>query len=243
MAKGRPHWQTRSRHRRRQNPRLGVIDDVHEISAEEDSSPEVYVPVTQGEPGSAGVVIRSALPTAVLAPTVMQVLRSLNPGQAAVELRPIESLVDRSSSPRRFFAILVAIFAALGLILASLGIYGVISYSVTRQTQEIGIRMALGATANVSSSPSSPKHCAWPSSASSSAPPLPSPLHTPSVPSSSAPPHRPNHLRRRGPASHRRSTGRRLPARPSRLSHQPHYRPPRQLEVSPLPRIHVAGSR
>ena len=125
---------------------VGVIDNVHETSAEEDSSPEVYVPVTQGEPGSAEVVIRSALPTGVLAPTVMQVLRSLNPGQAAVELRPIQSLVDRSSSPRRFFAILVAIFAALGLILASLGIYGVISYSVTRQTQEIGIRMALGAS-------------------------------------------------------------------------------------------------
>ncbi|MGA7706610.1 MAG: FtsX-like permease family protein, partial [Acidobacteriaceae bacterium] len=125
---------------------VGVIDNVHETSAEEDSSPEVYVPVTQGEPGSAEVVIRSALPTGVLAPTVMQVLRSLNPGQAAVELRPIQSLVDRSSSPRRFFAILVAIFAALGLILASLGIYGVISYSVTRQTQEIGIRIALGAS-------------------------------------------------------------------------------------------------
>jgi ABC-type antimicrobial peptide transport system permease subunit len=59
----------------------------------------------------------------------------------------VQALVDQVVSPRRFFAMLVSIFAGLGLMLAALGIYGVVSYSVTRQTQEIGIRMALGATA------------------------------------------------------------------------------------------------
>jgi predicted permease len=125
---------------------VGVIDDVRETSAETASSPEVYVPVTQGEPGKAEITIRSALPTAVLAPGVMRILRSMNAQQAAVEMRPIQTMVDHATSPRRFFAILVGVFAGLGLLLASLGIYGVISYSVTRQTQEIGIRMALGAT-------------------------------------------------------------------------------------------------
>jgi predicted permease len=126
---------------------IGVIADVRESNAENEAGAQMFLPATkQFGPNGANLVLRSKLPPAALAGSVMGKLREINPGQPATEFKPIQALVDHATSPRRFFVLLVSTFAGLGLFLASLGIYGVISYSVTRQTQEIGIRMALGAT-------------------------------------------------------------------------------------------------
>jgi predicted permease len=125
---------------------IGVIDEVHGSNIEGNPGWQMYLPLTQWGGDGNQLVVKSSLPPAQLAPGIMHVLRQINPGQPLTELKPMQSVVDHATSPRRFFAVLVDIFAMLGLLLASLGIYGVISYSVTRQTQEIGIRMALGAT-------------------------------------------------------------------------------------------------